>query len=771
MDCFLIHTNFPTRDPQTCPRSVDIMPRPDGSNADPVFEAELAKCGDILFMFGHAIPYIRDDAMRGICVGEGEHVPLLLLYPSSAEWWGNALFTYSEDTGNSNIDLYSLAYATSTTTEQDRAQLLFRADATTFVAFDEEPAPWQRDRAIVHALITILREGKMGGSGTYPEFYQSGVFKFDVDDPRYASLKALVERARMPQPAPVPAAPLDIASAPSPSAPMPPDGLPPIGGGETPTAPPPQGGHLPSMAAPTPSAGLPPIGGGTPTAPAPQGGPLPSMAAPTPPAGLPPIGGGAPTAPAPQGGPLPSMAAPTPPAGLPPMPAPGMSPVVAAQDAPAASPAPSDDGQEELHQTAHAPSLGPADVLLAPAGPSAPKETAPVSPAPSPEPPSVPPASDVPPAPAVQDAPTASPLSSGRASRIPIAGESLEARLKAPARGLELALLSATAAGKIVILGGPSGTGKTRLAMDMARALCDDDGQTILSTVTARPGWQDPRCLLDMRWDSGAPEGGDFEGTPLWEALERCGEDPARRALILLSEMDVAMAERYLADVLIAMDLPGGASIPCGRGRSCPWPTLSRIIGTANADEGTFRIGSKLLDRSFYIRSRPSDTSFEPPTGDGLSLGEHVARANALARGEPGDVLGRFAGDVAEDLDIEGLLMAVDMIPGNYTISLAHRVRDDIYAFIAAFLHVAGHGAYDRDAALEALDWAIVSKILPKFHGIKEDLDPPLGALERELQARGLLPQGPVGHWPWRCKEEIGHIRHQMAATGRASYR
>lgn len=100
---------------------------------------------------------------------------------------------------------------------------------------------------------------------------------------------------------------------------------------------------------------------------------------------------------------------------------------------------------------------------------------------------------------------------------------------------------------------------------------------------------------------------------------------------------------------------------------------------------------------------------------------------------------------------------------GNHSVAFGYRARDEVYAFMANFMYIGGHAEYEKDAARRALDWAVVTKVLPKFHGPTEDIEAPLKALEGALE--GKLPV------PSRAKGEIAYLRHQMNRSAYVAYR
>ena len=844
VNCFLIYTSFQTLDPETRPRSVDIAMRR-GLNVSalsaPDFEDECKRCDDILFQFGHSVPMIRGEALDGITVERGGHnIPVLLLYPSSEELSGsrNALFTSSEDPNSSNIDIYTLALTYSRTSEQDIARLLFRGAADKFANVDLMSPLWQNDRGIVEALIYVLRRGKEGDRGSYPEFYESGIFKFDLNEEIFAPLRRLLgygapeiaaqvvvpvpgampAPAATPIPTPVPGAMVAPPQAPMPDVPVAPSPVPmpqvPIAPAQVPQPPVPEpvvatpqppvspvapAPTLQPVAAPAPMPETMPT---QPPAPAPQPAPmglpgldptaatgtLPGLAPRVPselPGLAPRVEAEAPSPLAPVTETAPVAAAPTPvpePAQVPvvepmptPTPTPEPAPAVAAEAAPAPAPAPVAPAPEPvpapvvepMPTPSPTPEPTPAVAVPAPApAPVAPApEPAPVAATPGPVPTPTPAAAPTPtiePAPVLAPAPEAVP--SPAASPEEVQKPSLSAT------NLEIALLASMSTGGVTLLGGMGGGAKLRLAVALSERICHDDGDALTVVMPVSPDWRDSRDLLDLHYTR-EPNEGEFVGTEFYKALVECDQNPRRKAFVIFDEMNNARAEHYLSEILSAMDLPGREVIPCGDGKHYSMPASMHIMGTVNPDETALPIGSRVLDHSFYIRFRASDVMYDKAEVTGIDLDQAISIFNAVADGREDEALKNIREEIGAKLDVDGLLKSVNTISGNYFVALSSQIQDAVYRFIANFIRISGSVAYDPELAMRALDWAIGSKILPRFHGLRDNIETPLSVLERELQARGLVPHAPSGTWPWRCKEELAYLRHQMEHMSSVSYR
>lgn len=151
------------------------------------------------------------------------------------------------------------------------------------------------------------------------------------------------------------------------------------------------------------------------------------------------------------------------------------------------------------------------------------------------------------------------------------------------------------------VLTGLSGTGKTRLAREYAKAITG--AKDAVATITVQPGWYDPAPLLGhvnpLRPD-------EFVRPAFLELLLRAVNRPAEPHFAILDEMNLSHVEQYLAPLLSAMetgdelDLHGrDEEAISGVPGQLPYPQNLVVIGTVNMDETTVGISDKVLDRAF----------------------------------------------------------------------------------------------------------------------------------------------------------------------------
>jgi energy-coupling factor transporter ATP-binding protein EcfA2 len=162
--------------------------------------------------------------------------------------------------------------------------------------------------------------------------------------------------------------------------------------------------------------------------------------------------------------------------------------------------------------------------------------------------------------------------------------------------------------GRLVVLAGPSGTGKTRLALEAAAEL-----GAVSCLVAVRPDWHANEDLLGYlppfpgsRFSSTAAS--EFIRSASIEAEAAAAEQRTPRPFHLcLDEMNLARPEHYLAELLSKMEVPGGrvnfhtGGAESGFPPEVVYPLNLVIIGTVNLDETTLPISAKILDRAAYL--------------------------------------------------------------------------------------------------------------------------------------------------------------------------
>jgi hypothetical protein len=183
--------------------------------------------------------------------------------------------------------------------------------------------------------------------------------------------------------------------------------------------------------------------------------------------------------------------------------------------------------------------------------------------------------------------------------------------------------------GSLVVLGGPSGTGKSTLPQLYGRALLGDAfdetaGSMDCLMISVSPAWMDSKDIMgyvnsiDKRFHPS--ESGLYLELLKAEHERQIKEDAAPVRLICLDEMNLAQTEHYFGDLLTVLEREGmqrRVRVFSGEacGSACPFrmhgsvklsPAL-RFIGTVNFDETTRLLSDRLLDRTNLIELQNSN--------------------------------------------------------------------------------------------------------------------------------------------------------------------
>ena len=245
----------------------------------------------------------------------------------------------------------------------------------------------------------------------------------------------------------------------------------------------------------------------------------------------------------------------------------------------------------------------------------------------------------------------------------------------------------------LVIICGPSGTGKTWLAQAYAYAA---GANTKL--VAVDPSWTSNEDLLGYL----SPLDGFYHHTPFseyvgeaareWELANRSSRR-AREYHVVLDEMNLARVEYYFSRFLSAMEVrsrDGTAAIDLAPGHRLQLTPNLKFAGTVNMDETTHGFADKVYDRAQLIELPLSRDDVE-----------------AHVQGQP----------------YRDTLLAVwDAV--RRVAPFGFRVLDEIDAYATAALE-------QGISAETALDEQLVQKILPRVRGA----DPRVGAALDDLLA------------------------------------
>lgn len=280
------------------------------------------------------------------------------------------------------------------------------------------------------------------------------------------------------------------------------------------------------------------------------------------------------------------------------------------------------------------------------------------------------------------------------------------------------------------VLAGLSGSGKTQLALNYAKALCGEapTGLEAVKVIPVQPGWFDTSPLLGYVHPI---QQATYVGTPFLDLLLRAVDNPGLPYVVILDEMNLSHPEQYLAPILSAMETHGVIELhqmdedSCGVPRSIKYPANLVLIGTVNMDETTHGLSDKVLDRAFTLEFWDINVADFPKWGDaGLSDGLREKTKAVL----------------------EALIHELAPIRQHF----GWRTIDDVVSYLA---FATGLGI----AEVTALDDVLYAKVLPKLRGERSE------RFEKALNAVGKI----LGeHQLLRCREKLKSMRMDLDEAG-----
>ena len=269
-----------------------------------------------------------------------------------------------------------------------------------------------------------------------------------------------------------------------------------------------------------------------------------------------------------------------------------------------------------------------------------------------------------------------------------------------------------------VILSGLSGTGKTQLALNYARAahgVTDSSAQDpFLFVCPVRPEWTDPTGLTGY-YDVLSNR---YMVPPFLEAVMLATAHRDSPVFVVLDEMNLARVEYYFSDVLSCIETgeplqlhSNGVPLESSTGSNVraemPLPPNLFVIGTINIDETTNPVSDKVLDRAIII-----DMS-------AVQLHEFFSQ---LQKREP---------SLSDAYTVCGeKLVSVHNLMAQYGLGFGYRVAEEVIRYHAFVQEKLG------STAEEIEDDLMVQKVLVKLRGAEKQR----GLLTELLQMMDGLP-------------------------------
>ena len=276
-------------------------------------------------------------------------------------------------------------------------------------------------------------------------------------------------------------------------------------------------------------------------------------------------------------------------------------------------------------------------------------------------------------------------------------------------------LFAGIGSGKLVILEGISGTGKTSLPYALGKFFAYD-----AEICSVQPNWKDRSELL-----------GYYN-----EFTKKFNESEFLRALytvnyrndlniIVLDEMNLARVEYYFAEFLSVLEMPNpnewniemiGSHDPSDpklfKNGKLKIPQNVIFFGTANNDDSTFTISDKVYDRAICLffdnKGIAFDAPYQAPMVIPFSQMQRLYDEADAKYPVSEDTLRKFA-----ELD--------DFVIKKFRLAFGNRILKQLKKFVPCFVACGG-------TELDAIDFIFTNKILKKFESLN------IGFLKNELK-------------------------------------
>ena len=274
-----------------------------------------------------------------------------------------------------------------------------------------------------------------------------------------------------------------------------------------------------------------------------------------------------------------------------------------------------------------------------------------------------------------------------------------------------------------VILSGLAGSGKTQLALALAKSLVEDEKQQ-LCVVSVGADWTNREPLLGY---PNALEAGQYvrPESRVLDMLIECNKDENKDKpfFLILDEMNLSRIEYYFSDFLSLMeneedkreirllnnqifntyDKKSHSYLALKDNHTIVIPKNVWFIGTANRDESTFEISDKVYDRAYtmnFDRRAPAVTGYKDPMDHRFldyatfrKLLYHVPSMNFSVEESP-------------------VIMEVEKALAQYNISFGNRILRQMETFINIYCNCFPNPGSKLDEALETI---LLSKVVHKL--------------------------------------------------------
>ncbi|MBB3107381.1 MoxR-like ATPase [Psychrobacter luti] len=272
----------------------------------------------------------------------------------------------------------------------------------------------------------------------------------------------------------------------------------------------------------------------------------------------------------------------------------------------------------------------------------------------------------------------------------------------------------------LVILAGISGTGKTQLVRQFAKAIgYGDERHCVL--IPVRPDWADNSDLIGYKNIQGR-----FEQQKLLKVLQDALAHPEEIFFVILDEMNLARVEHYFSDFLSVLEtrernnegvIVTNAILTddtVNQGIPVSIPQNLMIVGTVNMDETTHPFSRKVLDRANAIEMNHINLHWDL---NEIKRTNPVTEVYADAFVSP--YLNSIELDSNQKVELEpiiDLLESINEVLEPAGLHFGYRVRDELAFYLCQHKQMKLHDKLIMTDD-QALDYQLMQKVLPRIQG------------------------------------------------------